>query len=377
MAAARGHKAATRVGVELPRVIIAHDYLTQRGGAERVVLAMARAFPEAPIVTSLYQADTTFPEFRDHEVSTSVLQHSELLRRHHRLALPLYAPVFSTMHTDADLVLCSTSGWAHGMPTSGRRLLYVHNTARWLYQVDDYLRNRSPAGRSVARALGTPLRRWDRQHGRSAEMILANSRTVRDRLARYWNVDAEVLYPPLGVDISAEQEPMPNVESGYLLAVSRLVPHKRIDVLVSAMSQLPSYRLVVVGSGPEARTLRESAPSNCLFLEDVSDSRLRWIYANCTALLSAAVEDLGLAALEAMAFGRPAVVLRAGGFLETVLEGETGAFFDRQNAADLASAVRELPSLGFEPRRIAAHAAHFDEASFARKLQGYAARVLA
>jgi glycosyltransferase involved in cell wall biosynthesis len=359
------------------RVVIAHDYLTQRGGAERVVLAMARAFPNAPIVTSLYEREATYPEFMAHQVRTSALQRFSLLRRHHRLGLPLYASVFSAMHVEADLVLCSTSGWAHGVSATGRRMLYVENTARWLYQVDDYLRDYPPALRSLARSLGRPLRRWDRNQGGSADLVLANSQNVRERLAQHWGVEAEVLYPPHGADVTAEREPIVDLEPGYLLAVSRLVSHKRVDVLTSAMERLGESRLVIVGSGPESKALRLAAPPNCLFLEHVSDTQLRWLYANAAALLSATHEDFGLAPLEAMAFGRPVVVLRAGGFLETVLEGETGLFFDAADAQSVVDAVHELAREHFDERAIAAHAQRFDEARFATALRSYADKVLA
>jgi glycosyltransferase involved in cell wall biosynthesis len=359
------------------RVIIAHDYLTQRGGAERVVLAMARAFPGSPIVTSLYEPASTFPEFGSQQVVTSTLQHVGLLRRYHRLGLPFYAPVFSNMHVEADLVLCSTSGWAHGISATGSRLLYVHNTARWLYQTDDYLRTHPPALRSIERMLGAPLRRWDQAHGSSAKLVLANSQTVRARLAQDWGVEAEVLYPPHAADPSAVQEPMPGLEPGYLLAVSRLVPHKRVDVLTAAMESLPKERLVVVGNGSQARELRQAAPPNCLFLGGISDTQLGWLYANSAAFVSAAFEDLGLAALEAMAFGTPVAVLRAGGFLETVVESETGVFFDHPEPREVVGAVRQLRAESLEHECIAKHAQRFDEASFTRQLRYFAQMTIA
>jgi glycosyltransferase involved in cell wall biosynthesis len=358
-------------------VVIAHDYLTQRGGAERVVLAMVRSFPGASIVTSLYDPRATFPEFGTRHVVTSPLQRSALLRRHHRLGLPVYAPVFSATHVDADLVVCSTSGWAHGVATRGRRLLYVHNTARWLYQADDYFRQHPRAVAGAARVLGAPLRRWDRENGRSADLVLANSTTVQERLARHWGVAAEVLHPPHAADVTGDREPVSDIEPGYLLTVSRLQAHKRVDVLVDAMVPMPDQRLVVVGRGPQADALRQIAPRNCVFLGHVSDAQLRWLYANSAAVLSAAHEDFGLVPLEAMAFGRPVVVLRAGGFRETVLEGETGLFFDQPQRRAVVAAVSELPNQTFDPARIAAHAATFGEASFTRRLRDYAAGVLA
>lgn len=372
-----GREAMTNVEERPGRVVIAHDYLTQRGGAERVVLAMARAFPGAPIVTSLYEPDATFAEFRTQQVVTSWLQHVAPLRKHHRLALPLYAPIFTRTRVDADLVLCSTSGWAHGISGNGRRILYVHNTARWLYQTDEYMRRHPRVFRSVARLLGARLRRWDRLHGCSADLVLANSQTVRARLAQHWGVEAEVLYPPHGADLGAVRESVPGLEPGYLLAVSRLLPHKRVDVLTAAMAQLPEHRLVVVGSGSQARKLRLAAPANCLFMENVPDTQLRWLYANAAAVLSASHEDLGLATLEAMAFGRPVAVLRSGGFLETTVEGVTGVFFDRPEPADVVNAVRLLLAQSFDNGDIAAHAQRFDEASFARQLRHFADAALA
>ena len=137
-------------------VAIVHDYLTQRGGAERVVLAMHRVFPAAPIYTSLYEPDLTFPEFRDIDVRPSYLNHVPFLRRHHRLALPLLAHAFSQIEIDEKIVLCSSSGWAHGIHTTGTKLVYCHCPARWLYKSADYFR-RTPDVRNERGHLASPL----------------------------------------------------------------------------------------------------------------------------------------------------------------------------------------------------------------------------
>ena len=128
-----------------PRVAIAHDYLTQRGGAERVVVSMLRAFPEATVHTLIYNPDTTFPEFRDATVVTSPINRVGAFRRDHRAALSVMPWAVSQMHIDADVVIASSSGWAHGMSTSGRKLVYCHAPARWLYQRDRYLGGPRPA----------------------------------------------------------------------------------------------------------------------------------------------------------------------------------------------------------------------------------------
>ena len=142
------------------RVALAHDYLTQRGGAERVVVAMHEAFPDAPLYTSLYEPAATFPEFGTADVRTTGLQRVAVLRRRHRLALPLLARAFSRMQiTDAATVLCSSSGWAHGVRTDARKVVYCHAPARWLYQPTRYLGDRHGVAGLALAALAPALRR--------------------------------------------------------------------------------------------------------------------------------------------------------------------------------------------------------------------------
>ena len=189
-----------------PRVAIAHDYVTQRGGAERVVLALARAFPDATVHTLLYDADGTYPEFRDVRIVTSPLDRVGALRRHHRAALPLLAPAASRLRIDADVTIVSTSGWAHGFDIPGRSLVYCHNPARWLYQTDEYLgdRRRSVPGLAV-RALGPALRRWDRRAMARHDRYLANASVVRDRMRATYGIDAAVVFPPAAVTTEGDQ----------------------------------------------------------------------------------------------------------------------------------------------------------------------------
>src|SRR2546426_2048405 len=154
--------AAARRAAPSAKVAIVHDYLTQRGGAERVVLAMLKAFPDAVLYASLFDPDGTFPAFRQRPVRTLRLDRIPLMRRHHRLALPFLAPAFARLEVAADVVLCSSSGWAHGARTEGRKVVYCHTPARWLYQRDRYLRESGPAARIALRALHSYLLRWDR-----------------------------------------------------------------------------------------------------------------------------------------------------------------------------------------------------------------------
>lgn len=249
----------------------------------------------------------------------------------------------------------------------------MYNTARWLYQADEYVAPLAARARLASAVISPSLRRWDRRHGQSADRVIAISRRVRARIEAHWGVDAEIIYPPHGARPDAPQEEIPGIEPGFFLAVSRLLAYKRVDVLLRAMELLPHHRLVVVGAGPEEAALRLSAPSNCMFLRDVSDGRLRWLYANCTALLSAANEDLGLTPLEATAFGKPVAVLRSGGFLETVVEGQTGVFFDEPDAVSVVAALRMLLSNRWHVAELEHHAAKFSSERFVRQLRAAAA----
>ncbi len=178
-------------------VAIVHDYLTQKGGAERVVLAMHLAFPEAPIYTSLYEPELTFPEFKDVDIRPSYLNHSRLLRGQHRLSFPLLAHAFSTMKVDEKVVLCSSSGWAHGVHAKGPKLVYCHTPARWLYKTDEAFRRvrdsqaerrrlslehlyASPFAQGSLRVVAPFFRRWDRKAVASASKYFANGTYVSE-----------------------------------------------------------------------------------------------------------------------------------------------------------------------------------------------------
>jgi glycosyltransferase involved in cell wall biosynthesis len=352
-----------------PTVAIVHDYLTQRGGAERVVLAMHRSYPGAPVHTALFDPDATFDELGRLEVRTSPLNRVGLLRRSHRLALPLLAPSFEAMRVEADVVLCSSSGWAHGVRHRGAKVVYCHAPARWLYQAERYLREVSGTARHVTRALGPPLRRWDRRAVRSATLYVTNSHYMRSHIAEVYGIDAEVVPPPHGVDPHGPVRPVAGLEPGYLLCVSRLLPYKNVDVVVRAMAALPDHRLVVVGRGPDLDRLSALAPSSTRFLSGLADDELRWVYRNARALVGASHEDFGLTPLEAAAFGVPSVVLRFGGYLDTVVEGVTGVFFDELHPAALAEAVTRADAVPFDVAALEGHAAGFAENVFRRRLQ--------
>ncbi|HEY0260505.1 MAG TPA: glycosyltransferase [Lacisediminihabitans sp.] len=359
-------------------IALVHDYVTQRGGAERVALSLARAFPGSPLHTTLYRPETTFPEFAELDIRPSRLNRWSVLRNNHRLALPFLAQTVSRMHIDADIVVASSSGWAHGIHTDGRKIVYCHAPARWLYQVDRYAGTdeerslRRLLVRAASGALGPGLRRWDREAADSADLYIVNSTAVRDAVRRIYDIDAEVVYPPVPLMPSnGPEQPVEDIQHPFLLCVARLLPYKNVDAVIDAIDRLGSIDLVVVGEGPDRERLRARASRSgrTRFASAVSDAELRWLYRNCSGLVAASFEDFGLSPLEAAAFGKPTAALRAGGYLDTVRSDETGVFFAEPTSTDIAEALETMLTHPWQPATIAAHIEAFSEPRFIDRLR--------
>lgn len=364
-------------------VALAHDYATQRGGAERVALLLAEAFPGSPMYTTLYDPDGTFPEFGALDLRTSALDRSRLLRRHHRAALPFLAPAVDRQRVDADVLLASSTGWAHGYRGARRTVVYCHAPARWLYQRDRYLgpaegsaahRARRRAAAAALGLLSPGLRRWDGAAARRADVYLANSTVTQRAIREAYGIEAEVLAPPPAMLPAGEERPLPGVDPGFLLCVARLLPYKNVDVVVAA-AQATGRELVVVGDGPDRARLEAQAAQRgrVHLLGRVDDATLRWVYRHASALVAASYEDYGLSPLEAGAFGRPSVVLRDGGYLDTVADGVTGVFFDAPRADLVADAVEDALSRSWDDDVVAAHVATFGRERFVERLRAVVA----
>jgi glycosyltransferase involved in cell wall biosynthesis len=350
-------------------VALAHDYLTQRGGAERVVLALGAAFPGAPVYTTLFHPGGTFPEMAGLDVRTSPLDRVPRLRGRHRLAFPLLAAAAASLRIDAEVAICSSSGWAHAVQVTGRKVVYCHTPARWLYQKDRYLEGLSPVVRPALGVLAPTLRRWDRRAAATAARYLVNSTAVRERVRAVYGVDAEVLPPPLGFDTAGPVQPVDEIEPGFALCVSRLLAYKNVEAVVQGVTALPGERLVVAGSGPLAARLRVEAPPGVVFLGEVDDATLRWLYRSCSVLVSASYDDFGLTPVEAAANGKPSAVLRWGGSLDTMVEGETGVFIERPDPAAVAAALRRVRRHPWDEARLRAHAARWAPERFAARIR--------
>jgi len=357
-------------------VALVHDYLTQRGGAERVVLALSAAFPDAPVYTSLYDPDGTFPEYAALDVRTLPINRMGMLRAHHRLALPILAPAFSRLDVNAAVAICSSSGWSHGARVSGRKIVYCYTPARWLYQSDRYLRGSSRWSAGALALMTGPLQRWDQRAATTADRYIAISHAVQSRVSDLYGIDAEVIFPPVELDTAGPTEPVIGIEPGFFLCVSRLLPYKNVEEVTTAFGQLPGQRLVVVGTGPLDHQIRASSPSNVTVLGRVSDASLRWLYASSQGLVAASYEDFGLTPVEAASFGKPTAALRWGGFLDTTVEGTTGVFFAEPQPRLIAEAVDRLSRTTWSAEVLTDHARQFSTDRFVTRMRAVVAEEL-
>ena len=194
---------------------------------------------------------------------------------------------------------------------------------------------------------------------------------VRDRIRDVYGIEAAVVHPPYSLDPTGPQEPLPGLEGhpSFFLTVSRLMPYKNVDVLLRAFADLPDEHLVVIGSGPLRDELHALAPANVSFFEGISDAQLRWAYAHASAVIAPSKEDFGLTPVEGFAFGAPCLALHAGGYLDTVVEGVSGRFFDSATPGAVTQAVRQFRENPLEERTVLDHAGKFSPETFARAIR--------
>jgi glycosyltransferase involved in cell wall biosynthesis len=258
-------------------------------------------------------------------------------------------------------VISSSSAWAHGVipDADAVHICYCHNPFRYAWNAREAtLAKYDPLRRAVLGFVFQRWRQWDWIAAQRVDLYAANSETTRKRVKRYFGRDASVLYPP----VETERFSRGPVGDDYVV-LSELMPHKRIDLAIEAFNQL-ELPLTVVGNGPDARRLRRLAGPTVRFTGRVTDVEAASLMSSAKALVVTATEEFGIAAVEAQAAGRPVIALREGGVRETVVEGETGVFFDRPEPAALAAAVRAFDPLAVDPAACVANAARFDVGHF-------------
>lgn len=341
------------------KIALVHDYLSQNGGAERVLKAFSDIWPDAPIFVLFHDAQK-IPYFKSERVRESFLAKWPRVKSVYQWYLP-WMPMAMEKHDlqGFDVVLSSSSVVAMGVITTPHTLhiSYCHTPPRFLWAgthkyVADLKYN--PIIKTFLPGVIHRMRLWDKMSADRVDHFVANSKTVAGRIAKYYRRASEVIYPPVDTDNFNI-----NPEIGdYFLAGGRLVPYKRMDIIVEAFNRL-RWPLKIFGVGSEFRRLKNHSRSNIEWLGTIDEATKSALMARARAFIHPQIEDLGITAIESMASGRPVITFAEGGATETVVSGETGVFFAEQNWESLFNTLLHFNHQNWDSDRIRSHAQQF------------------
>lgn len=353
------------------RVALVHDFLTQYGGAEKVLSVLRELYPDAPVFT-LVRNKNVAKEFLIENVRSSFLQRFPMVRKYYRGLLPLMPWATERFDlSDYDLVISSSSAFVKGVITSAHSLhiCYCHTPTRYLWSDTYKYVNDLPYlkfFKAFIPAIFVRLRMWDFAASQRPDIMIANSETVKQRIKKYYRRDSVVIYPPVDLTPFA---PLPTPQKGdYFLTGGRLVTYKRFDLVVEAFNRL-RLPLKVFGDGPARRQLEAMAKENIEFVGFQPIHSLANLYSNCRAFIYPQEEDFGITAVEAMASGRPVIAYKQGGAMETVRASLSGQFFDEQSWEAIADSVVHFNDENYDAQKIRAEAERFSVKSFKEKFE--------
>ena len=340
-------------------------------------------FPEAPIYTLLYEDKNVAKYFKDKRVETSVIQKLPGGIKHYQWYLffmPMAVEFFDL--SSYDLVISDTSSFAKGVITKPHclHICYCHTPTRYLWSDTHQYINELKYNKWFKKIISLILNRirlWDRLAADRVDVFIANSITVQERITKYYRRDSTVVYPPVEterfsvIDIS-KQAP----EEKYFLAGCRLAPYKRVDLVVEAFKKLGSaYKLKIFGDGVDLERLKIIAAKadNIEFLGRVSEDDKAKLFQGAQAFINPQEEDFGITVVESMASGRPVIAYRLGGATETIIEDQTGVFFNEQSAESLIAAIKKFETIDFNSQDIRKHSENFSVANFNQQISDFIA----
>jgi glycosyltransferase involved in cell wall biosynthesis len=360
--------------MENVKVALVHDWLTGRRGGEKVLEVFSEIFPDAPIYTLLHFPGSQHPDLEGKRIETSFVQRLPFLKKRYRSYLPLFPIAVELFDLqEYDLVISTSHCVAKGaIPRpDALHISYIFSPMRYAW--NQYFAYFASDRLGLFSKLLIPpvihrLRLWDTASCSRVDAFVADSRTVAGRIAKYYGRTAEVIYPPVDTDIFRPGEG--STTSDYYLIVSALVPYKRIDLAIEVFRQRKE-KLKIVGTGPEYKRLKRSAPPNVEFMGALSDDELRTVYQAARALIMPGEEDFGINSLESQACGVPVIAFGRGGATETVLAEKTGLFFQELSPAGLAGALDKFQTLAFNKAEIRNNAERFSREKFKAGISSY------
>jgi glycosyltransferase involved in cell wall biosynthesis len=352
------------------KVAIVHYWLVGMRGGEKVLECLCELYPDADIYTLVMDRSKLSSTIAKHKITTSFLQ--KLGGRHfYQKLLPLMPPALEAFDLSGyDLILSSEAGPAKGIvpPPDSVHICYCHSPMRYIWDLyPEYYKRSGWLGRLALTLTSSWLRAWDVTTSLRVDHFIANSAFVAKRIEKYYRRESTVIHPPVDLARFA----LSGTVGDYYLCAGQITPYKRVDLAIEACKRL-GRRLVIIGSGATSE-MRRRAGENVTFLDKVDDETMARYFSQCRALLFPGVEDFGIVPLEVMASGRPVIAYRRGGALETVAEGRTGVFFDRQTVESLVQAITDFETRidDFDPVALREHAEGWNRATFKARLSAF------
>jgi glycosyltransferase involved in cell wall biosynthesis len=364
------------------KVALIHDHLAQDGGAEKVLKVFAEMFPASPIYTLLCEQENVDKYYKDRKIDTSIIQKLPGGVKHYQWYMPFMPMAVEFFDlSEYDVVLSDSSSFAKGVITKPETLHidYCHTPTRYVWSDTHQYINELKYNKFFKKIISLLLnyiRIWDRQAADRVDLFIANSKTVQRRIEKYYKRDSTLIYPPVDTEqysLSAELLDEGMRAEKYFLIGCRLAPYKRVDIVIKAFKDMPDKKLKIFGSGVDLKRLQGLAEgaANIEFLGRVEDSNLAKLYRNAQAFIHPQEEDFGISPVEAMACGCPVIAYRKGGATETIIEGQTGIFFDEQKKDAIVAAVKAFRRQDFDENEVRAQAEKFSTAEFKKKIKEF------
>jgi glycosyltransferase involved in cell wall biosynthesis len=354
-----------------PRIALVHDWLTGMRGGEKALEVLAERFPNATLFTLVHVRGSVSPTIERLPIRTSFVQHLPLVKRYYRYYLPLFPAAIERLDLSGfDLVVSLSHCCAKSVikTPSARHICYCLTPMRYAWdQFDAYFGPERIGwlGSRLMRPVMNRMARWDRDTAGRADRYVAISHYVAGRIARYYNREAKVVYPPVDTSFFTPDGSAPEA---FALVVSALVPYKRVQVAVDACAAA-GVPLKVVGDGPERPALERAARGQVEFLGRRSNDEVRMMYRRASVALLPGEEDFGIVPLEAQACGRPVVALNRGGALETIVPGVTGELVDDPSAEGFARAIATAMTRNYDAAALRVHAERFGRERFGNEME--------
>lgn len=353
------------------RVALIHDWLNGMRGGEKVLEAILDLFPQADIFTLFLEKDKVSEKINSHKIFVSTLNDRKWIRKRYRSFLPLFPKAIESFDLKGyDLIISSSHCVAKGVITDpdSVHISYIHSPMRYIWdQYYEYFGDiRGIKGRLISYFV-SKLRVWDVTSSARVDVFIANSSFIKRRIKKFYRRNARVINPPVDTEFFTVDD---NSKDDYYLTVTAMVPYKRVDILVKSFN-ISGKKLIIVGSGPDLKSLKNIAKKNIEFRNGISKEELRLLYRNAKAFVFAGIEDFGMVFVEALACGTPIIAYGKGGILDIVDDKINGILYNEQSVESFLNAIKLADTVAFKRDLIRKNCLKFSEKNFKEQIKSF------